>query len=643
MKTQHSFLPIQMSRGGVRAHNPSHSGTKLFSVLLVILALLAIPSCKHGNTGTLEPEPEQVVYTVTFDTDGGSEISAKSVNADEAVAQPDSPTKTGFVFDGWYTDSQLTTAWDFETKVTQDITLYAKWKILVLNVTFFTDGGTEISAQEVNYNETAVQPESDPTKENCTFDGWYTDRTYSTEFDFTTEITQDITIYAKWIVSEESFEVKFETSGGSDIATQVIKENQKATKPATDPTKAHFKFGGWYVDEACSLAFDFDTELTEATTIYARWIELYTVTFNTDGGTTVTAQEVEPGTPITEPSPAPTKSGYKFLGWYSNQQLTTTYDFSAGVYQNLTIYAKWNPLYTITFSGADVPSQSVEKGEKVEKPADPVSSEGSLFAGWYINDTYTAEFDFDSKIYENKTIYAKWIDSWTVTFSGASDIQPVTVKPNKKVTKPANPADQNNKTFDNWYADAAFTTLFDFDTPITADTTVYAKWLTTFTVSFDSVGGSEVAPVKVVQGKTLTKPADPTRGSRPFDGWYTNSAYTEAFDFATAITRDTTLYAKWAIPEGVELPLTITVTTDDLDVTQTFDNNIYSWEYQYTFTCNTGDGVCDWYVNNVKKSSNTSSYMFTRTSYNRLYENYTVEARKQINGIWYSWTAILSM
>ena len=166
--------------------------------MLVILTLLAIPSCKHGNTGTLEPVPEQVVYTVTFDTDGGSEISAKSVNADEAVAQPDSPTKTGFVFDGWYTDSQLTTAWDFETKVTQNITLYAKWKILVLNVTFFTDGGTEIDSQKVNYNEKAVKPASDPTKENCTFDGWYTDRTYSTEFDFTKVITADTTVYAKW-------------------------------------------------------------------------------------------------------------------------------------------------------------------------------------------------------------------------------------------------------------------------------------------------------------------------------------------------------------------------------------------------------------------------------------------------------------
>ena len=347
-------------------------------VLLVILALLAIPSCKHGNTGTLEPEPEQVVYTVTFDTDGGSEISAKSVNADEAVAQPDSPTKTGFVFDGWYTDSQLTTAWDFETKVTQDITLYAKWKILVLNVTFFTDGGTEISAQEVNYNETAVQPESDPTKENCTFDGWYTDRTYSTEFDFTTAITQDITIYAKWIVAEGNIEVKFETSGGSDIATQVITPGGKATKPATDPTKAHYKFGGWYDDADCSVSFDFDTELTQTTTLYARWIALYTVTFNTDGGSTISAQEVEPGTPITEPSPAPTKTGFKFKGWYADKNLTTLYNFSYGVNESITIYAKWNPIYTVTFSGADVPAQSVDPVSLAQVSSSCHSSRGWL-------------------------------------------------------------------------------------------------------------------------------------------------------------------------------------------------------------------------------------------------------------------------
>ena len=641
MKTQYSLLSIQTSRGGVKTCNPCHFGTKLFSVLFVILALLAIPSCKHGNTGTLEPEPEQVVYTVTFDTDGGSEISAKSVNADEAVAQPDSPTKTGFVFDGWYTDSQLTTAWDFETKVTQDITLYAKWKILVLNVTFFTDGGTEISAQEVNYNETAVQPESDPTKENCTFDGWYTDRTYSTEFDFTTAITQDITIYAKWIVSEESFEVKFETSGGSDIATQVIKENQKATKPATDPTKAHFKFGGWYVDEACSLAFDFDTELTEATTIYARWIELYTVTFNTDGGSTIDAQEVEDGKKATKPTTDPTRTKYKFLGWYADESCTQEYNFNEPVYSNLTIYAKWIPLYTVTFIGADIPPKTLEKGQTIAKPETPTRSDGALFDDWYIDEEYSAKYVFGSEIVADIKIYAKWLDSWTVTFSGASSIEPVSVKHNQTVTKPADPADTETLAFDGWYADSTFKTPFDFNTKITANTTIYAKWLPFYTITFNSVDGSNVNPIKVVQGKKATKPADPTRGSRTFAGWYKDSAYKNAFDFATdTITRDITLYARWNMPEGVDNAITMNVEKGQLDVTYSSDTNGLWMQYEYTFTCN--DGPADWYLNNKLVKSNSSEYMYTRTYFQQA-GIFTVEARKVINDIVYTWTAVCSM
>ena len=607
--------------------------------LFVILSMVAVAGCKHDNQ-TVDLEP--TVYTVTFETDGGTQIDGQSVTAGEMVVKPQNPEKTGFEFDGWYTDSELTAAYDFTTEVTSDFTLYAKWKIIVLNVTFFTDGGTEIAAQEINYNEKATAPATDPTKENCTFDGWYTDKTFETEFDFETAITQDITIYAKWIVAEGKLEVKFETSGGSNISTQIIEPGAKATKPATDPTKAHYKFGGWYVDADCSLAFDFDTELTEATTIYARWIELYTVTFNTDGGSTIAAQEVEPGTPITEPSTAPAKSGYKFAGWYSDQTLTTSYNFSNGVNESFTLYAKWTPVYTITFSGADVPSQSVEKGQKATKPADPVRDDGILFGGWYINEACTTAFDFNSEIHENKILYAKWMDSWTVTFSAGDDgiISSQSVKNGNKVTKPTTPADKNNLSFDNWYSDAALTTLFDFNTPITKDTTIYAKWLPVFTITFDSVDGSEVDPIKVLQGKTATKPADPTRGSRPFVGWYLDSEYQTPFDFeTTVIIGDLKLYAKWAMPEGVTDAITIKTEKAELDVTFVYETQ-YGMTRIYSFTCN--DGTADWYLNNTLVKSNSATYnkslsMFQKRGY------CTVEARKIIDGIEYSWTRDISM
>jgi len=441
----------------------------------------------------------------------------------------------------------------------------------VYTVTFETDGGTEIAVQSVNEGEKAVIPDPAPTKEYYNFGGWYTDKACSTEFNFETAINSNITLYAKWIVEDGKFEVKFDTAeGGSSVATQVLEENQKATKPA-DPTREHYKFDGWYADKEYTTLFDFDTELSQTTTIYAKWIAICTV----------------------------------------------------------------------TFSGADIPSQTVELGQKITKPDDPVPSGDLHFGGWYINEDYTVQFDFDSPIVEDKTIYAKWLDSWIVTFSGASSIEPVSVKNNQKVTKPENPADTETQIFDGWYTDAAYTTPFDFDTKITKNTTIYAKWLPIYTVSFDSVYGSSVDPIKVAQGKKASKPIDPTRKSRTFAGWYKDSAYKNAFDFATdTITRDITLYAKWNMPDGVDNAITMNVEKGQLDVTYSPNTNSLLMQNEYTFTCN--DGPADWYLNNKLVKSNSSEYMYKRTYFQQT-GIITVEARKVINDIVYTWTAVCSM
>ena len=368
----------------------------------------------------------------------------------------------------------------------------------------------------------------------------------------------------------------------------------------------------------------------------------YTVTFETNGGSAIAAQSVESGKKATKPLSNPNKENCKFDGWYTDSELTTEFDFSQEITDDITIYAKWSEskTYTVSFEtngGSKIPEQHIAENEKAARPEDPVKSDGSLFMGWYINEQYTVEFNFDSMIVEDKVLYAKWGDSWTVTFSGVSDIEPQKVADGEKVTKPATPSDKVNSVFDDWYADAAYTTKFDFNSPITANTTVYAKWLSVFTVTFNSVEGSAVAPVKAVQGKTISKPANPTRENRTFDGWYKDSAYTEAFDFSkTVITRDMTLYAKWAVPQGVDNPLTITITNDDLDVT--IDSKISgAAQYDYTFTCK--DGAADWYVNNKKVKSDSDNYTITIVMDNKQMTR-LIEARKVIDGIEYSWSLL---
>ena len=118
----------------------------------------------------------------------------------------------------------------------------------------------------VGADSTLTAPE-DPTNDGHRFDGWYTDADCTTAYDFSSIVTADTTLYAKWVAV---YTVSFETSGGATRADQVLDTGATATKPV-DPTRYEYDFKGWYADEDCTVAFDFSTPITADTTIYAKW------------------------------------------------------------------------------------------------------------------------------------------------------------------------------------------------------------------------------------------------------------------------------------------------------------------------------------------------------------------------------------
>ena len=142
--------------------------------------------------------------------------------------------------------------------------------------------------------------------------------------------------------------------------------------------------------------------------------------------------------------------------------------------------------------------------------------------------------------------------TYTVTFNtyGGSAVAAQTVTAGAKAAKPADPA-KSGFTFDGWYKDPSFGTVFDFSTAINSDVTVYAKWKensttpSTYTVTFNTNGGNAVAAQTVTAGAKATKPADPAKSGFTFDGWYKDPSFGTTFDFSTAINSDVTVYAKW--------------------------------------------------------------------------------------------------
>ena len=147
------------------------------------------------------------VYTISFDSNGGSDVADASVNEGEKLTKPSNPTKSKYTFSGWYEDASLTKKYDFDDAVTKSFTLYAKWKknsttivtsgTTRFTVNFETNGGTEISSVRVEKNEKLAKPE-DPVKDDYIFDGWYTEKAFEKLYDFESKVTKSFTLYAKW-------------------------------------------------------------------------------------------------------------------------------------------------------------------------------------------------------------------------------------------------------------------------------------------------------------------------------------------------------------------------------------------------------------------------------------------------------------
>ena len=360
-------------------------------------------------------------YSVTYDSNGAESgtvpVDSNYYIAGETVTLKGNEgnlAKSGYVFDGWNTasDGSGVTYLPGQTIEMQEggITLYAVWAESY-KVTFMNEG--KVYHQTEVKKGTQVQPPSaEPVKEGYTFKGWYTDENYTTEWNFSNPVTNDMNLYAKW--ERIQCTVTFDTQGGEpSIDTQTVYYGEKVAKP-DDPAREGHVFLGWFTDEDCTTEWDFENDVvTGNMTLYAKWERnQYTVTFDSKGGSEIDPVKVLYNDPVGKPDD-PVRTGYKFLGWYTDEDYTTEWDFSNPVTSDMTLYAKWERIQcTVTFDtqggGPSIPPQSVYYGEKVTKPDDPVK-EGYVFDGWYREPECINPWDFENyEVWEAFTLYAKW-------------------------------------------------------------------------------------------------------------------------------------------------------------------------------------------------------------------------------------------
>ena len=198
--------------------------------------------------------------------------------------------------------------------------------------------------------KSAVTWKKPPENPGYKFGGWYKDEALTTKFDFDKEkLLTDIHLYGKWIA--ETYTVTFDSNGGSPVPSIKAKYNERITKPQ-NPTRKGYLFAGWTYKKNGSEFWNFIREPNISTvkkniTLYASWQKPYTITFDSNGGTSVPSGKTGLYGVILQPSVTPKKDGYTFAGWYRKKKATDAdrpiYFGETKVNADTTIYARWTP------------------------------------------------------------------------------------------------------------------------------------------------------------------------------------------------------------------------------------------------------------------------------------------------------------
>lgn len=470
----------------------------------------------------------------------------------------------------------------------------------VYNVTLNTNGGVLANESDniTHYTQGTVVTLPTPTKVGYQFEGWYENKDFTGNkvTMITADSEGDKVYYAKWIA--ETYAISYELNDG------IIADGENVTSytygvgaTLPTPTKAHYKFGGWY-EKSDFSGESVKTILTNeigAKTYYAKWIaDTYKVTLNTQGGTiaddkNITSYEYE--TTVKLPTSKDiTKADYYFNGWYDNAEFTGTPITEITIKEvpetgnSMIFYAKWTKnepdKYMVTFKNAD---GTVLQSGDVEKDTMPV----------YAGATPTKEQD-DRYTY----VFDKWVPELTsvtgpatykATYTSTSRVYQVTLNVNDgtigenvtdytygtAVTLPV--PTKNGYKFEGWYDNAEFTgvTVTEISAAATGDKTYYAKWeAEQYIITFNTDGGAFVEkPISsYIYGTTATLPV-PTKNGYKFEGWYDNAEFT-----GTALTEisdrtigDKVFYAKWRKESIVENLEVLDSFKNKVDVTKLID------------------------------------------------------------------------
>ncbi len=440
-------------------------------------------------------------YSITYNLLNGTnnELNLTNFTEEDSVLFY-APSKTGYTFGGWYLEDTFTTVvTQIAVGTTSNLTLYAKWNAINYNINYNLNGGTQVPQNPVSYIIEDALAFTAPTRNGYTFSGWFNNVALSG-----TAITNlpkgtinDIQLYAKWTAA--SYTITYMLDGGVNNPSNRTVYTLNDSFSFAPATKNGYTFDGWYSESTFQNRITgINTNTTGAKTFYAKFLVLYTITYELFGGQNGANPAGYTGL-TTVSLNAPAKAGHRFMGWYDNGSfsgaiITSIPEGSSG---NRKVYARFLMEYSVTYH-LDSGINSITNPSKFivndvftfEYP----TKNGYNFLGWFTDTEFTIPIEGVTNGTKNITVYAKWqIINYTIDYQldgGVNNSQnPLTYFVSATVS--LFPATRSGFTFIGWYDNAGFSGIpvTTLGSGGTGNKILYAKFLTVYAITYELDGG----------------------------------------------------------------------------------------------------------------------------------------------------------
>ena len=336
----------------------------------------------EGTSVTLYAKRTPITYNITYhNTDEAENSNPENYTIETETITLSAPQKTGYDFDGWYTDTGFSAS---ATEIPQGSTgakdFYAKWTAKTYTIIYNKDGGTiENESNYTSYTYGAGLTLPKPARDGFYFNGWYDNEQLSGDpvSAVLATDTENKTFWAKWTENEPTeYQIIFVDYNGTELKKGMVNvgEIPSCEEPAREQDdKYTYTFAGWTPEiEAVSANATY-------TATYNQIPRAYTVTYEKDGGTIEDEENYTSytyGTALTLPTPS--KAGFDFDGWYSDGEFNNKItEISSDATGDKTVYAKWNSVVNYKIIGVDKENNSVKLIKRTDDSA------------WLIVATYT--------------------------------------------------------------------------------------------------------------------------------------------------------------------------------------------------------------------------------------------------------------